>query len=132
MVRTYDADRASAIVNGVYITGFAEGSMMKAEPDEDYFSTKVSAKGEVIISESHNKLGTVTITVSQTSPSLPMLMRLANSKKPFPVWIMYNDGTFKERAGGTQARIVKKPGKEYAAEAGSREFQFKVFDYMEE
>ncbi|MFP7735509.1 phage structural protein [Priestia aryabhattai] len=131
-MRTYDANNASFIANGVYITGFDEGSMMKAEKDEDSFSTKVSAIGEVIISEMNNKLGTVTVTLSQTSPSLQTLMQLANSKKPFPVWVIYNDGSFKERAGGTQARIVKKPGKEYDAEAGGREFQFKVFDYVEE
>ncbi|AJI24225.1 DUF3277 domain-containing protein [Priestia megaterium] len=132
MTRTYDPKYASAIVDSVFMTGYDEGSFIQAEKDEDFFSTKVSAQGEAIISESNNTLGTITLTLSQTSPSYPYLMKKAKQKKPFPIWVNYNNGTTKEKAGGTQARIVKTPSKEFDTEVGGREFQFKVFDYTEE
>ncbi|MGC4378254.1 phage protein [Fictibacillus sp. Mic-4] len=129
---TYNANFATVVVDGRFITGFDDGTFIKAEKDEESFQTKVSALGEVIVSETNNPLGTITITLSQTSPSYAYLMQKAKSKTPFPVWVNYNDGTQKEKAGGTQARIKKSPGKEFSDEASSREFEFQVFDYTEE
>ncbi|CAM4012762.1 phage structural protein [Mesobacillus zeae] len=129
---TYNAAYATVSVDSRFITGFDEGSFISAEKDEEFFSTKVSAQGEPIISEINNPLGTITITLSQTSPSYRFLMDKAKSKEEFPIWVNYNDGTQKEKAGGTRARVKKTPSKEIGDEASSREFEFQVFDYTEE
>ncbi|WP_419882790.1 phage structural protein [Peribacillus sp. B-H-3] len=126
----YDANLCTLTVDGTFITGFEDGTMISAEKDEDAFSTKVSALGEVIISETNNPLGTVTATLSQTSPSYAFLMAKAKSKKEFPIWVNYS-GTPPEKAGGTRARVKKTPAKEFADEASSREFAFQIFDFTE-
>lgn len=128
---TYDANLCTLTVDSQFITGFEDGSMISAEKDEESFSTKVDAQGFVIISETNNPLGTITATLSQTSPSYEYLMKKAKAKAEFPVWVNYT-GTPKEKAGGTRARIKKTPNKEFAAEAGAREFEFQVFDYTED
>ncbi|AKO92708.1 hypothetical protein BEH_11750 [Priestia filamentosa] len=129
---TYDPKYATLIVDGRYITGFDEGTMFTAEKDEDFFTTKADAQGVPIVTESNDPFGTVASTLSQTSTSYEYLKQLAKRKTPFPVWVNYNDGVTKEKAGGTQARITKTPSKEFSNEASGREFSFKVFDYTEE
>jgi len=127
----YDANLCTFVVDGRFITGFEEGSMISAEKTEDAFSVKVDAQGVPIISETNNPLGTVTATLSQTSPSYAYLMQKAKSKQEFPVWVTYA-GEPAEKAGGTRARITKTPAKEFSNEAGGREFAFQIFDYVEE
>ncbi len=127
----YDANKCTFVVDGRFITGFEDGTMISAEKDEESFSVKASAQGEPIVSETNNPFGTITATLSQTSPSYPYLQAKAKSKEAFPVWVNYN-GEPKEKAGGTKARIKKTPGKEFGDEAGSREFEFQVFDYTED
>jgi len=127
----YDANLCTLVVDGRFITGFDEGSMISAAKDEESFSVKVDAQGVPIVSETNNPLGTITATLSQTSPSYAYLMQKAKSSQEFPVWVTYA-GVPAEKAGGTRARIKKTPDKEFANEAGGREFAFQVFDYSEE
>ncbi|WP_205628675.1 phage structural protein, partial [Acinetobacter baumannii] len=68
MARTYDPNNVTVVIDGRFITGFQEGSFVQASKDEENFSTKVSAQGEVAVALSNNPLGTITITLSQTSP----------------------------------------------------------------
>ncbi|KIL72721.1 phage structural protein [Bacillus badius] len=128
---SYDPKKCTVNVGGRFITGFDEGTMVSSERDEDFFSEKTDAQGEPIVTETHNPFGTITITLSQTSPSLPYMNDLARSRKEFPVWVNYN-GEPKEKSGGTRARAKKPAGKEYGDEAGSREFEIKVFDYTDQ
>lgn len=128
---SYDANLCTLVVGGRFITGFEDGSMISAEKDEEFFSVKSSAQGEPIVSETNNPFGTITATLSQTSPSYAYLQSIAKSKKEVPIWVNYS-GEPKEKAGGTRSRIKKTPAKEFADEAGSREFEFQVFDYTDD
>jgi hypothetical protein len=128
----YDASLVTVTVDGRFITGFQEGSFVQAEKDEENFTTKVSAQGEVSIAFTNNPLGTITLTLAQDSPSLPYIIQKSKSKNPFPVWVTYNDGTVKEKAGGTRALIKKSPSKTFSGEIEDREVEIQVFDYTEE
>ncbi|MCE5168526.1 DUF3277 family protein [Paenibacillus profundus] len=127
----YDAMDVTVTVDGTFITGFAEGSMVEGEKDEENFSASVGAQGDVVVSEVNNPLGTITITLQQTSPSVSFLNQLANSKKTVPVWVIYG-GTPKEKFGGSRARIKKPATASYSDEAEDREFELQVFDYTVE
>jgi len=128
----YDAQLVTVVVDGRFITGFADGSFVSSEKDEESFSTKVGAQGDVVVSKTNNPLGTITLTVQQESPSNRFLKQKAKTTTPFPIWVTAPDGQGgTEKSGGTQALIKKAPSKEYEEESGSREYEFQVFDYTE-
>jgi hypothetical protein len=124
-VNTYDAKAVTVTLDGRYLTGFAEGSMVECEKDEDNFSTKVSAQGDVGIAITNNTLGTITITLAQTSPEVAYLNMLANTRRIVPIWVQ--NGT--EKAGGTRAMVKKPANVNLSDEIEDREFEVQVFDY---
>jgi hypothetical protein len=128
----YDASLVTVNLDGRFITGFSDGSFVKAEKSEDNFSTKVDAQGRVSVAKTNNPLGTITLTLAQDSPSLPYVIEKSKTTTPFPIWVTYNDGTTKEKAGGTQALIKKSPTKTFSGEIEDREVEITVFDYTEE
>lgn len=128
MAQSYDPKKVSLIVNGSFITGFMDGTFVKTEKNEDNVIPHIGAQGDVTFSESANNTGTITFTVKQNSPSLPELQKLATQKKDFKTQIVDgNDNNFK--AGGTQCRILKTPGREFGAEVAGIEVQVYVADY---
>jgi predicted type IV restriction endonuclease len=131
MINSYDAKNVTVVVDGVYITGFAEGSFVECEKAEDTYQTSVGAQGDVGISEVNNPLGNITITLQQTSPSVSYLNRLAASKRIVSVWVISNN-TPREKIGGTQARVLRPAQTTYSNSIESRAFQLQVFDYTQE
>lgn len=130
MVRTYNAKQSTVIVGGRYITGFAEGSMVEWEKNEDNFESKVSAQGDVGIAIRNDTRGTVTITLAQTSPDVAYLKGLANTNAMFPIWIQAGGDT-EEKVGGTQAMVKKTPDGALSDEIEDRQFEIEVFDYVD-
>lgn len=126
----YDAKLCTVVVDGRFITGFDDGTMVSTEKDEDFFSEKADAQGFAIVSETNNPFGTMTLSLSQASPSVPFMEALAKTRKEVPAWVTYN-GEPKEKSGGTRCRVKKTSGKEYGDEAGGREYELKVMDYTE-
>ena len=80
-VTQYNAKDCVVTVNGVYITGLGE-DMVSGEKDEEFFSTSVGAQGDILMNETNNSLGTITLTVQGTSPQKGMLL---NSKQVFRI-----------------------------------------------
>ncbi|MCM1509010.1 MAG: DUF3277 family protein, partial [Ruminococcus flavefaciens] len=113
----------------VNITGLGE-SMVAGSKDEDNFAVAVGAQGDVCVSDSNNPLGTIKITLQQTSPQMKTMLDYANSKKVFKIWI--TNKKLKERFGGSQAMIKKVADVEWGAEASEKEFEISVFDYVNE
>ncbi|ULO08934.1 DUF3277 family protein [Paenibacillus sp. 19GGS1-52] len=124
--KTYDAMDVAVIVGGVFLTGFGEDLVTVAK-DEENFSTKVGAQGDVVRTKVNNPLGTITITLQSTSPQVPYLDGLANSSKIVPVSVVYS-GTPKETNTATQAYLKKPSDREYGGEAGDREYEFQCLD----
>ena len=132
MAKTYDPNEVTLTLDGVFITGFQDGTFVETSKDEDNFSTKVSAQGDVAVAYTNNPLGTVTFTLSPVSPSLAYVRQLADRKTPFPVWVNRSGGEVNEKAGGTQALIKKKPGLSFSDDLEDRKVEVQVFDYIEE
>ncbi|PDO11575.1 MAG: DUF3277 domain-containing protein [Candidatus Reconcilbacillus cellulovorans] len=130
-ITSYDAKNVTVTVGGVYITGFAEGSFVECEKAEDTFQTSVGAQGDVAVSEVNNPIGTITITLQQTSPSVTYLNRLAASKQIVPVWVISNNSP-REKIGGTQARVLRPAQSTFSNSIESRAFTIQVFDYTQE
>ena len=127
-VAVYDAKKVTVTVDGKFITGFGEGTFVTASKDEDGFEHTTSAQGDVGIAVRNNTVGTIEITLNQTSPSINFLDQLAASFKMVPVWVISNNEV-KEKSGGTKAMITKPSDKEYSDVISERTYEIKVFDY---
>lgn len=126
-VTTYDASTVTLIIDGKYITGFDEGSMVEWSKDEDNINTKIDAQGNVSVAINNNTLGTITVNLSQSSPSLAYMKQLANTKKRFPIWAQGGS----EKIGGTEAMVKKTPDGSFSDESEARSFEIQVFDYSD-
>ncbi|AIQ63315.1 hypothetical protein PSTEL_09675 [Paenibacillus stellifer] len=125
-VKTYDANDVTVTVGGIYLTGFSE-DLVTVSKDEEGVSTKVGAQGDVAVSKVNNPLGTISVTLLQTSPQVAYLNKLARSGQMVPVSVIYS-GDPKEVSTANEA-IVKKPAdREYSAEVGDRSFEFQCLD----
>lgn len=129
IVRRYNPKENTVTFGGYYITGFAE-DMVTASKDNEFFSTSVGAQGDVVINESNDQLGTVSIVLQATSPSKKVLIDAARSRKIAPLWI--ENDSIGTKVGGAYAQIKNFPENALAAEAGNVTFEFAVFDYDQE
>jgi len=127
-IGTYDARKVVTTVGGVFITGFSEDSMVSASKDNDNFEASSSAQGDAVVSINGDSMGTIEITLNQTSPSIAYLDGLANSRTMVPVWVNSNNEV-KEVVGGTKAMVTKPSDKAFGKSANDRSYTLKVFDY---
>ncbi|MBD8590253.1 phage structural protein [Peribacillus castrilensis] len=127
---TFDASQVSVVVDGRYLTDFAEGDAVQWEKDEDNFEPKVGVTGTVGITKKINSIGTITVLIMQGSPEVGFLKQLANTGKQFAIWVN-TGGEHSEKIGGSQAMVLKTPEGSITDETGEREFEIKVFDYTD-
>lgn len=128
MVTSYDAKDVSVIVGGVYLTGFAEGTFVSYEKTEDNYAISVGAQGDPARAKVNNPLGTITVTLQQTSPQVTYLNNLARSGKIIEARVIHK-GSNTEKVGGTQCFILKEAAGEFSNEISSREFTIQIMDY---
>lgn len=67
MQGTYSAEQVIITVGGVIVSGFADGDFITAKYDEDRYSAKAGADGEVARSKTASRMGTIEIVLSHTS-----------------------------------------------------------------
>lgn len=127
-VRTVDAKQTSITINNRIVTGLAEGSYVEWEKDEDNFNAKTDAMGDTAVAITHHNTGTITLTLSQTSPMLAAIKKLATTRAIFPIWVTTPD----EKVGGTEAMCVKSPSGGLSDEVEDREIEIRVFDYTDQ
>ena len=65
---SYSPDRVVIAFQGVNIVGFAEGTFVEVEREEDEFTKKVGSLGDVTRVHNLNRSGKITITLMQGSP----------------------------------------------------------------
>lgn len=131
MVTSYDAKDVSVIVGGVYLTGFADGTFVSYEKTEDNYAISVGAQGDPARAKVNNPLGTITVTLQQTSPQVSYLNNLARSGKIIEARVIHK-GSNTEKIGGTQCFILKEAAGEFSNEISSREFTIQIMDYSVE
>ena len=129
-IRTFDFKKVSVVVDGVIITGYMDGESISVEKNEDDVTPHVGAGGDVTFAESNDETATITLTLKNTSSSLPYIRGLRKEKRNFPTQIVdSNNDTF--RAGGNNCRIIKAPPVSYGNETTGVEVSIFVADYDE-
>lgn len=86
-VATYNPEKCQIVLGAAPVTGFADGSFVTVEQDEDSWSLKAGADGEVARSKRVARTGTMTLTLLATSISNAILTALHEATDPFPVLI---------------------------------------------
>lgn len=76
-VRTYDPKQVAINIGGAPMQGFADGTFLNVERENDAFQKVVGADGVVSRAKSNDRSGLATLTLVQTSPSNDLLSALA-------------------------------------------------------
>ena len=124
-LKTYDPNQVQVIVGGFPMSGFADGTFVTVEKNEDAWALQMGTDGEGTRSKSNNESGRVIITLMQSSESNDILNGFAESDRLSNsglVPVMVKDSLGSALHAAEQAWIVKKPASEYAREAGPREW----------
>lgn len=130
MAETFNFKDTVAIVGGIILTGFMDGTPIEAEKNEDTFSQHVGADGSVTYNESADETGTFTFTLKQDSSVVPMLDELLKSKESFNVSL--NDAKRKKRVSGLDCRFSKNPNFSRGAEVEGVEYTILAAQYKED
>lgn len=123
----YDASLITTTLNNMIVTGFKKGTFVTANTDGDRVTVESNAQGEASWALNNSKLGTVTLTLNQTSPFIRVLNELANKKSFFPIWV--DDPINKERRGGTEAFVTKIADASFSEGVEGRAYTIKVGDF---
>ncbi len=127
-MREYNVADVAVIVNGSFLTGFAEGTFVSCEKEEDNYETYVGADGGVVRSRNAHPIGTITVTLEHTSPSNNLLNSLANSGAIFPARVI-DQGSRAVTMGGSECWIQKLADEERGSETTEVEWVIVVSDY---
>lgn len=124
-VKTYDPAKVSVIFNGVPLHGFADGTFVRIERDEDMFTKVTGADGETSRAKSNNRGGFAAVILQQTSESNDHLAAFAeadeiNNAGHGPLLVKDLNGT--TLAFASSAWIKKKPNAEFGKEITDREW----------
>ena len=107
------------------ITGYADGTFVTVDKNEDAFTLQIGTDGEGVRSKSNNQSGTVTFSLLQSSSSNDILSTIHTADLElgtgvFPLFIKDLNGSSLYEA--SQAWIRKFPSAEYGREAAAREW----------
>ena len=110
-MRTYSFANTIVLVNGVEITGFAEGDdVIDIKRLNDSASHKIGADGNMMTSLSADKSGSIAIKLNQTSSSNKFLSKLHTAQEAMgsrcrPVQVMFQDTYRNDLASGSLGYI---------------------------
>lgn len=126
-LKKYDPSQVTVIFAGIPISGFAEGTFVSAERNEDSFSLYVGADGEVTRAKSNNKSGRVTFTLAQSSLSNDALSAIATVDELSPAGdgiapLLVKDLSGRTIVSALEAWIVKPATSEFGRETSEREW----------
>ncbi len=128
-MKTFDPKKLTVTLGTHTVTGFASDSMLAIELDSEVYNTDVDAYGNSSRFKINNTNATLTLTLSQASPSNDMLatfyaLDVSANQGAFPVMIKDNSGT--TLITSQFGYIEKLPSIEYGAESKNREWVIKL------
>ncbi|MED1201950.1 phage structural protein [Heyndrickxia acidicola] len=123
----YDASQIAVTAQNMSVTGFKKGTFVTANKDDDNVTVESNAQGEATWAINNSKLGTITLTLNQTSPFCKFFNGLAKSHAFFPIWV--DDPIGGEKRGGTQAMVTKVADATYSDGNEARAYTIKVGDF---
>ncbi|KZM54910.1 hypothetical protein A3Q35_13200 [Aeribacillus pallidus] len=123
----YDASKVTVTAKNMNVTGFKKGTFVTANKDDELVTAESNAQGETTWTVNNSKLGTITITLNQTSPFCKFFNNLAKSRELFPIWV--NDPSTREKRGGTKAMVTKQADATFSDGVEGRQYTIKVGDF---
>jgi hypothetical protein len=126
---TYDPTKVVINIDGHTIVNYADGTFIEASQMEDTYSEHVGVDGKVTRVKSANKMGEVTLTLAQNSPSNKKLQELA--KNGNIVQFSVTDANFEANVGasGSEAWLRKPADFSRGNEIEDAEWVIVVADY---
>ncbi|RDB37406.1 MAG: DUF3277 family protein [Spirobacillus cienkowskii] len=126
-IATYSPKDVLVVVGIVPMTGFADGSFVDVEFNEEAFKQYVGSDGEHARTKNANESGKITIKLSQTSPCNDILSVIHIADKEtgngiVPISIKDNYGT--SLVFAAECYIEKAPKLGYGKEIETREWVF--------
>lgn len=131
VLRTYDPASVVISVGGVPMSGFADGTFLTVDRDENAFTKVTGADGTSTRVKSNNRSGTMTLTLKQSSPSNDILSGFAALDElsnlgvvPIIIKDLSGNSLFFSATGWVQ----KYPSTEFAKEISNREWTLDLVD----
>ena len=129
--KNYDPSRYTVTFGAVLLQGFADGVFVKTARNEDAYTVKVGAQGDVTRVRSLNKTGQVTVTLMAESPTNDLLTAQAlideaSGLAYAPLMVKDLNGTTVMIA--ENAWVMKMPEVEVATDSSPREWVFECAD----
>jgi hypothetical protein len=125
MLFTYDPAGMLITFKGILITGFADGTFLNVERNEDGWFESVGADGHMIRTRNRNLSGVATLTLQQSSPANDLLLSLAQTDELTGLGVgpfMAKDINGTTMASSPQGWCRKRPGIERGKESGNTEW----------
>jgi len=125
-VRTYSPKRVVCSVQGVPISGFADGTFVEVDRAEDLVTKDVGADGEVGAVISADRSGTITVTLQAVSASndflsgLMLPTELTGLLYTFPVQVV--DASGRTVVIAPECWVKKAPKVDFAKDKGTRQW----------
>lgn len=133
-VKSYNPASVSIVRGTKLISGYADGTFVTIERMTDTWSDQVGSDGEVSRAKNNDQRGTVTIVLTQTSPSNDDLDADAtadeltgNAAAP----LLVRDASGRTICSGDTSWIVKKPSLEFGREVGPRTWVIRVANLVQ-
>jgi hypothetical protein len=125
--KTYNPADVTLSVGGKQISGYANGTFLKIERDEDSWAKDTGADGETCRTKSNNRGGKITFTLMQSSASNQVLSALAaldeiSGGGAVPVMVRDNSPGGKSLYFCEQGWILKPANSEFSKSATTREW----------
>ncbi|MBX9744275.1 MAG: DUF3277 family protein [Chlamydiales bacterium] len=130
-VRTYDPKQVIITVGGVPMSGFADGSFLTVDRDDNQWTKVTGADGTSTRIKSNNRSGNMIITLKQSSPSNDVLSGFANVDEltnagvvPILVKDLSGNSIFFSATGW----VKKYPSSEFGKDLANREWVLDLVD----
>lgn len=126
-LRVYDPKQVVIAFGAIPVSGFADGTFLNVEQNEDAFSLQVGTDGEACRSRSNNNSARITFTLMQSSLSNDLLSAQHELDKALPLGAGAVPLLIKDLSGRSlftcqKAWIVRYPSAEFGREATGREW----------
>ena len=119
----YDPTQVIVTIPGHTVRGFADGSMIKAEFDQDQNTVYIGTKGEGRFVKSANRSGTVTIRLGSFSPSNGIIAGFELADLPFFIKVGDKNSNF-DKFFADSCKVKKIPAYEKGKEETENEWVF--------
>lgn len=126
--KNYSPDLIIVTWGSIRMAGFADGTFVTAERDEDGYTKKIGATGDVVRVRSLNKGGSVKLTLQQSAATNDLLSAAYEVDQAFGTFntadLMIKDLNGTTLAHALHAWIKKLPNVEFGKDLSNREWTF--------